>query len=110
MALTEEQLLCRNIIMSQDYADFVVEYGGNVDVMINTYNPSCYEIINSNFAIIHRPLPESGQLDSDAYGYNMDPCGHGTDGYDEYGAERHIAGALQSGFGISRQRSAGKYH
>lgn len=73
MALTEEQLLCRDIIMSQDYADFVVEYGGNVDVMINTYNPSCYEIINSNFAIIHRPLPESGQLDSDAYGYNMIP-------------------------------------
>lgn len=73
MALTEEQLRCRDIILSQNYADFVVEYGGNVDVMINTYNPSCYEIINSNFAIIHKPLPESGQLDSDAYGYNMIP-------------------------------------
>lgn len=73
MALTEEQLRCRDIILSQNYADFVVEYGGNVDVMINTYNPSCYEIINSNFAIIHKPLPESGQLDSDVYGYNMIP-------------------------------------
>ena len=73
MALTEEQLRCRDIILSQSYADFVVEYGGNVDVMINTYSPSCYEIINSNFAIIHKPLPENGQLDSDAYGYNMIP-------------------------------------
>lgn len=73
MALTEEQLRCRDIILSQNYADFVVEYGGNVDVMINTYSPSCYEIINSNFAIIHKPLPENGQLDSDAYGYNMIP-------------------------------------
>lgn len=73
MALTEEQFRCRDIILSQNYADFVVEYGGNVDVMINTYSPSCYEIINSNFAIIHKPLPENGQLDSDAYGYNMIP-------------------------------------
>ena len=28
MALTEEQLRCRDIILSQEYADFIVEYGG----------------------------------------------------------------------------------
>lgn len=44
MALTEEQLRCRDIILSQEYADFIVEYGGNIDVMVNTYNPSCYEV------------------------------------------------------------------
>ena len=74
MALTEAQRRCRDIILSQDYADFIVEYGGNEAVMVNTYNPSCYEVINSNFAVIHKPLPADGQLNPDEYGYNMIPC------------------------------------
>ena len=73
MALTEEQLRCRDIILSQEYADFIVEYGGNIDVMVNTYNPSCYEVINSSYVVIHKPLPEDGQLNPDEYGYNMIP-------------------------------------
>ena len=73
MALTEEQLRCRDIILSQEYADFIVEYGGNIDVMVNTYNPSCYEVINSSYVVIHKPLPEDGRLNPDEYGYNMIP-------------------------------------
>ena len=30
MPLTEEQARCRDVILSQDYADFVVHYGGNL--------------------------------------------------------------------------------
>ena len=74
MALTEEQLRCRDIILSQEYADFIVEYGGNIDVMVNTYNPSCYEVINSSYVVIHKPLPEDGRLNPDEYGYNMIPA------------------------------------
>lgn len=74
MALTEEQLRCRDIILSQEYADFIVEYGGNIDVMVNTYNPSCYEVINSSYVVIHKPLPEDGRLNPDVYGYNMIPA------------------------------------
>ena len=72
--MTEEQLRCRDIILSQEYADFIVEYGGNIDVMVNTYNPSCYEVINSSYVVIHKPLPEDGRLNPDEYGYNMIPA------------------------------------
>ena len=58
MPPSEEQLRCRDIILSQDYADFIVAYGGNVDVTVGVYEPSCYEIVNSNFLIMHKPLPE----------------------------------------------------
>lgn len=44
MALTEEQSRCREVILSQDYADFVVSYGGNLEVMIEAYDPVCYEV------------------------------------------------------------------
>ena len=73
MPLTEEQARCRDVILSQDYADFVVHYGGNLEVMKNTYNPTCYEVIDSQFVIIHRPLPPDGRLDPDAYSYNLIP-------------------------------------
>lgn len=74
MPLTEAQVQCRDIILSSKYADFIVGYGGNVDVLVNLYNPSCYEVINSNFAVIHKPLPENGELNPDDYDYNMIPC------------------------------------
>ena len=40
MPLTEEQKICRDMILSQEYADFIVAYGGNVDVTVAAYNPS----------------------------------------------------------------------
>lgn len=73
MALTEEQQRCRDIILSQDYGDFVVSYGGDIEVMAEIYNPSCYEKIDNNFVVIQRPLPESGQLNPDEYSYNLIP-------------------------------------
>lgn len=73
MALTEEQSRCREVILSQDYADFVVSYGGNLEVMIEAYDPVCYEVIDSQFVVIHRPLPPDGRLNPDAYSYNLIP-------------------------------------
>lgn len=73
MALTEEQQRCRDIILSQDYGDFVVSYGGDIEVMAEIYNPSCYEKIDNNFVVIQRTLPESGQLNPDEYSYNLIP-------------------------------------
>ena len=73
MPPSEEQLRCRDIILSQDYADFIVAYGGNVDVTVGVYEPSCYEIVNSNFLIMHKPLPVNRVTVYENYPYSIIP-------------------------------------
>ena len=73
MPPSEEQLRCRDIILSQDYADFIVAYGGNVDVTVGVYEPSCYEIVNSNFLIMHKPLPANRVTVYENYPYSIIP-------------------------------------
>ena len=60
MALTEEQRERRDILLSQDYADFLVAYGGNVKIAVEKYQPDSYEIINSGFMVIHKALSLEG--------------------------------------------------
>lgn len=58
MPLTEAQRLCREQILSQEYADFIVPYGGNVEVTVAVYDPTCYEIVNSGFLVMQKPLSQ----------------------------------------------------
>lgn len=64
---------CTEQILSQDYADFIVEYAGQEDALELRYAPDCYEAVESQFAIIHKRLPADGQLDPDAYNYAIIP-------------------------------------
>ena len=73
MALTEEQRERRDILLSQDYADFLVAYGGNVEVAVEKYQPDSYEIINSGFMVIHKALSLEGIEMLDDYPYNLIP-------------------------------------
>ena len=73
MALTEEQRRNREILLSQDYADFIVAYGGNVNVVVEKYQPDSYEIINSGFMVIHKRLSDDGIEMLDDYPYNLIP-------------------------------------
>ena len=71
MALTEEQRRQREILLSQDYADFIVAYGGNVDSVAEKYQPDSYEIVNSGFMVIHKRLTEDGIEMMDDFSYNL---------------------------------------
>lgn len=73
MPLTEEQIRCREQILSEEYADFIVAYGGNVDVTVEVYDPSCYEIVNNNFVVMHKPLARDFLEDMDRYPYSVIP-------------------------------------
>lgn len=73
MPLTETQRLCREQILSQDYADYIVPYGGNVDVTVAVYEPSCYEIINSDFLVMQKPLSDEWLRDIQDEPYSMIP-------------------------------------
>ena len=73
MPLTQEQKQCRDVILSEDYADFIVAYGGNVDVTAAVYNPVCYEIVNSGFLVMHKPVDPNASDALDDYPYTILP-------------------------------------
>ena len=50
MALTESQRRCREIILSEDYTDFIVAYGGNVDSTVN------YIILSPSLCCLCNPM------------------------------------------------------
>lgn len=50
--MADEQNNCREIIVSEDTADFFAQYTDLEDIT-NRYNPDCLQIINSKYAILH---------------------------------------------------------
>lgn len=44
---------CSEVIYSNDYDDYIVSYYGNVDYVIDTFAPECYQLIDSRLAVIY---------------------------------------------------------
>ena len=53
-----EEIDCREIILSEEYADAFVEYNQDIEGTMKIYNAVCYQIINEKFAAIHYKLTE----------------------------------------------------
>ncbi len=47
---------CGNQIVSQDYADYIVEYGGIAENLYNVYETDCVQIFNERYAAFHLPV------------------------------------------------------
>ncbi|TCT17153.1 subtilase family protein [Natranaerovirga pectinivora] len=47
---------CREAIVSEDFADLIVAYEGNITQALIDYNAICYQIINENVAVLHTSL------------------------------------------------------
>lgn len=62
---------CHNAILSDAWADFIVSYGGDEQIVQKTYGFTCYEIINQEFLVMHQPI--QGELDFNTYSYPMIP-------------------------------------
>ena len=73
MPLTEQVSRCRDVILSEDYADFIVAYGGDAEVTRKVYDPVCYEIVNSGFLVMHKPVDPDALDALDDYPYNILP-------------------------------------
>jgi len=63
--------ICGEQILSQSYADYIVEFAGNVETIKARYHAECITTLNSNFAIIH--LPVSSMATPSLYAYNSIP-------------------------------------
>ncbi len=67
MPETREQ--CEEIIYSNDYADYVIEYTGDVNALRKVYNPDCVQILDRRFAVIHQRITGNPMVSLNQYGY-----------------------------------------
>ena len=63
---------CSEQIVSQKYADYIVEYGGNEQDIYDTYPTDCIQIFNARYAVIHLPV-ESMNGAAGVLGYHAIP-------------------------------------
>ncbi len=67
--MPENREQCEEIIYSNDYADYVIEYSGDVNALLQVYNPDCVQILNRRFAIIHQRITGNPMVSLNQYGY-----------------------------------------
>lgn len=59
--------LCENQVLSQQYADFIIEFGGNVESLKALYNTECVTALDTRLAMIHLPLESMQNIAMFAY-------------------------------------------
>lgn len=67
MPQTREQ--CEEIIYSNDYADYVIEYSGDLNALMKVYNPDCVQVLDRRFAVIHQRITGNPMVSLNQYGY-----------------------------------------
>lgn len=68
---------CRDIIMSEDYADFIVNFVGEDSLAMDKFDVTCFQRISSYYGVVYRPLNEVSALSLRNYSYNSIPALYG---------------------------------
>ena len=62
---------CNEIIFSDEYEDFIVEFNGDISMIEELYQPECIQLIGNRFASIY--MEKRGTEYINRYGYNSVP-------------------------------------
>lgn len=68
---------CREIIVSEDYADFIVNFIGEDVLAKEKFGVECFQRISSYYGIVYRPLNAIQTLSLRNYSYNSIPALYG---------------------------------
>lgn len=82
---------CKESFYSEEYADYIIETGGNVEAIRRKYNPDCIQVIDENFVIIFEKIVDKGEISFEKYGYGAVPSCYGlldTTSIESMGVER----------------------
>ena len=66
---------CENAIYSEEYFDYILDVGGNVEAARRKYNPDCIQIIDGNLIAMYRE--EDGAFSFSTFGYGAVPKCYG---------------------------------
>ena len=68
---------CRMIPLSEDYADFIVNFSGSDKMVIETFGGECYQRISASYGTLYASILQSYPLSIQDYGYNAIPALYG---------------------------------
>lgn len=68
---------CREIIVSEDYADFIVNFTGEDALAREKFGVECFQRISSYYGVVYRPLNAISTLSLRNYSYNSIPALYG---------------------------------
>lgn len=68
-----EMDLCQEAVYSEDYTGLLIDYGGDISVAIERYNPVCVQIISTRLAILFLEAPNETNIDLDLFTYRSIP-------------------------------------
>lgn len=69
----DEKQSCENQIYSEDYADYILETGGNIEKIRRLFQPDCIQIIDGNFVTIFENQRTQGEISFQKHGYGAVP-------------------------------------
>ena len=61
MENTFDPAACNRAITSSEFYDFIVEYNNITDIQTR-YNPTCFQILNEQFAVVHGRITDIQQI------------------------------------------------
>lgn len=65
--------ICREAIYSEEYADYILDTGGNIEVLRKKYAPDCIQQIDESFVAIYENIQTNGIISFEKYGYGAVP-------------------------------------
>ena len=58
---------CTELILSEDEADFIIEYGGNAADVTARYEADCIQVVSPRYVIVHTSVDKMENITSFAY-------------------------------------------
>lgn len=68
---------CENIIYSNEYADYIVEFFKSGTILTTRYNPDCIQLLSRKYAIIYKKITDSNMITPQYFGYSSFPKCYG---------------------------------
>lgn len=64
---------CKSYVYSEEYAEYILESGGNAREIEELFHPDCMQIINENFVTIYESIEKFGPISFKKHGYGAVP-------------------------------------
>lgn len=69
----DEIVICKEAVYSEEYADYILDTGGNIGAFRRKYAPDCIQPIDESFATIYDNVQTKGIISFEKYGYGAVP-------------------------------------
>ena len=94
---------CEEIITSEEYGDFIAEFGGNKENVLEQYMENCPQFVNNRYVILYGKLESIQSLNVENYPYSSIPNIYGLMDTTAVAATGAVRLQNQTGFELTGQ-------